>query len=311
LENNTTFNERIQELAGLIHEGFNYISYEEARRELLLWISETTGLNAIKLRVDPPELSEEQWSSLESFAVRRSMGMPFAYLLGRCHFYDLELAIGPGVLIPRPETEELVDRAVAWTEERIAESTEKLRILDLCTGSGCIGVATGHALKQKMNQRKLPKVELDIALSDESAYALEYARVNSDAYAEPGLHFSIFEGDLMAPFRKEKAPPFDLILCNPPYVHPDEIPLLAPETYLHEPAEALFHNDPPALYIQIIRECLPFLSDHGVIIMELSQFVYQVVSMLCENEFPDCTYRVEKDLSGKQRFLIFACNSHP
>ncbi len=304
---NIEFNERIRGLAERIQEGFEHISAEEARRELLLWISETRGINALKLRLEPPELSEDEWSDLENFTVRRSMGMPFAYILGRTQFYGLELAIGPGVLIPRPETEELVDQAINWLTDRILAGATELRILDLCTGSGCIGVAIGHGLAEKMRKRELPRVPLDITLSDLSGYALEYARINADVYSQPDLAFQIVEGDLMAPFRKENASPFDLIACNPPYVHPDEIPLLSPETYLHEPREALFHPDPPSLYLEILRQCNAFKKPDGEIILELSPYISEVVKLLCEKEFSGCECRIEKDLSGKSRFMIFTC----
>ncbi len=307
MERNTEFNERIRALAERIHEGFDYISVEEARREILLWISETRQINALKLRLEPPELTEEEWSDLDNFVIRRSMGMPFAYILGRTNFYGLELAIGPGVLIPRPETEELVDRCMDWLVNRIENGASNLRILDLCAGSGCIGVAIGRSLADKMRNREIHRATLDITFSDLSGYALEYARMNGDVYAEPGLSFSAVEGDLMAPFRTSNAPPFDLIACNPPYVHPDEIPLLSPETYLHEPREALFHSNPPALYIEILKQCQAFLKPGAAMMMELSPYIHEVVKLLCEQEFPDCETRIETDLSGKSRFLIFTC----
>ncbi|MCB1169341.1 MAG: peptide chain release factor N(5)-glutamine methyltransferase, partial [Leptospiraceae bacterium] len=245
------FHEKIGALAEEIHIQFGHLSPDQARRELFLWISELTGLDPLRLRVDPPGLTEKDWRSVEDFVRQRCKGIPFAYILGRAGFYGLEFSIGPGVLIPRPETEELVDRALYAAESRIRTGQSTVRILDLCAGSGCIGVALGQALQAKMKSGRLPTAGLEIGFSDLSSRALEYARLNAENLLDKGPKLEFHHGDLMAPLRKRKAAPFDLICCNPPYVHPDEIDLLSPETYLHEPKEALFHPDPPELYQKI------------------------------------------------------------
>lgn len=307
MEIETKFNNRIQGLANRIHEGFNELSIEEARKELLLWISWTQGINALKLRLSPPNLDETTWQEVEIFAEKRSQGIPFAYIMGKTEFYGLELTIGPGVLIPRPETEELVELALEWLQKHIQSGMQEIRILDLCTGSGCIAVAIGHTLQERIRNQKLPSVKLTISLSDSSSQALNYARANANRYGSSELEFRMFQGDMMNPFKEQDASAFDLIVCNPPYVHPDETPALSAETYMHEPAEALFHPDPPALYLQILKQCLEFLNADGLIILELSPFISEAVLSMCEQEFPECYYRIESDLSGKDRFLIFAC----
>ncbi|MCB1138855.1 MAG: peptide chain release factor N(5)-glutamine methyltransferase [Leptospiraceae bacterium] len=301
------FHERIGSLAAEIHSRFSHLSRDEARREVYLWISELTGLDPLRLRVDPPELTENQWDSVQDFARQRSQGLPFAYILGRAGFYGLEFAIGPGVLIPRPETEELVDRALYRAESRIRTGQSSLRILDLCAGSGCIGIALGHVLQQRMKSGKLPATNLEICFSDLSNRALEYARLNAKNLLEESFKPEFFQGDLMAPLRNQEMAPFDLICCNPPYVHPDEVDLLSPETHLHEPEEALFHSNPPELYRQILAEIAPFLAKQGQAILELSPFISEAVRMLCGSAFPDHSCDLESDLSGKCRFLIFTC----
>lgn len=305
LGTNLDFQKRLQELAARIHQGFAHVTVREAMNELYLWIQEQTGISSLKLRVDPPQFDEIIWESLETFANQRSIGMPFAYILGRVEFYGLELSIGPGVLIPRPETEELTDRATAALEPALAAS-DSVRVLDLCCGSGCIGIGLANGISRILDKLS-HKCTVEIDLSDLSGYALEYARENARKHAFPNIVYRHFQGDLMEPIRKAGSLPYDLIVCNPPYIHPREVSLMSAETALHEPADALYHPDPPALYLKILKEIRPFLRPGGMAILELSPFIADVVQLLCESEFERCQCSIDTDLSGKKRYLIFAC----
>jgi release factor glutamine methyltransferase len=169
-------------------------------------------------RMLPPE-SEERFREL---LARRLAGEPLQYVMGSAEFYGLELAVGPGVLIPRPETERLVD----FARERYSGHHG---ICDLCTGSGAIVLALAHAL---------PEVEPMVGV-DLSPEALAYARRNREAL---GLHrVGLVESDLFAAI--PDAIQFGMITANPPYVSPEEYAQLPTEVRDWEPRLALHAED--------------------------------------------------------------------
>ena len=159
---------------------------------------------------------------LEAMAVRRLAGEPAAYITGSWGFCGLDLKVDERVLIPRADTEVLVETALDLSGNRDSE----LRILDLCTGSGCIGIALAHFL---------PKSR--VVLADASADALRVAKENIQRCGL-GTRALTIEADALAP-----APPrlgsFDLIVCNPPYIPTAEIGTLDASVHEREPHMAL------------------------------------------------------------------------
>ena len=177
------------------------------------------------------ELSSEAALAYAELIERRSKGVPTQYLTGRQEFWGLEFEVGPGVLIPRPETEHVIEVALERLDARRAEP---LRIADVGTGSGCIAISLACIL---------PRAE--IVATDISAAALDYAHRNA---ARHGVSHRIqfLEADLLkvaieAPRRAESG--FDLIVSNPPYVGRGDAASLPREVREHEPAEALFAGD--------------------------------------------------------------------
>lgn len=167
----------------------------------------------------PPAESENRFRELLG---RRLAGEPLQYVLGSVAFHDVELAVGPGVLIPRPETERLVDFALARYPGHHG-------VCDLCTGSGAIILALAHAL---------PEVEPMVGI-DISPDALAYARRNRETL---GLHrVGFIEGDLFAPIPADIR--FGLVTANPPYVSPEEYAALPGEVRDWEPRLALHAED--------------------------------------------------------------------
>ena len=158
----------------------------------------------------------------EAYLQRRLAGEPVAYITGSWEFYGLPLEITPDVLIPRADTEVLVDTALGLLKGRKNDA----RILDLCTGSGCIGCALAHALPASR-----------AVLIDKSAPALEVAKRNVLSNGLSGRVLCV-EADVMAP------PPvrlgsFDILVCNPPYIETDVIPTLEVSVKDYEPHSAL------------------------------------------------------------------------
>jgi release factor glutamine methyltransferase len=185
--------------------------------EARLLVAHATGWPRTMLIAHPErELTESAARDFAAVAVRRRAGEPLAYLLGEREFYGLSLAVGPAVLIPRPETELLVDLAL----ERISPEAA-MRVLDLGTGSGAVALS----IKQH-------RPDVDVCAVDASAAALEVARANARRH---GLAIEFIEGRWFEPLAARR---FELIVGNPPYVARGD-PHLAHGDLRFEPREAL------------------------------------------------------------------------
>lgn len=200
-------------------------------------------------------LTSSQWETYMNLLEQRRKGMCVAYLTGHREFMGLDFFVTPDVLVPRPETEGLVEQALAWLREfseRLATSGASLRVLDLCTGSGCIAVAI---------KRLLPSLE--VWASDISAAALEIAQKNAQRLAGPGaIHF--FQGDLFENIRGT----FHCIVTNPPYVPRPLIPRLSQEVQ-QEPLWALDGGDDGLDLIRRIIAMAPlYLESGGALFLE-------------------------------------------
>jgi len=237
------------------------------------------------------ELSPEAATAFAELIERRSQGVPTQYLTGRQEFWALEFEVGPGVLIPRPETEHVIEVAL----ERLgARRTEPLRIADVGTGSGCIAIALA---------RELPGAE--IVATDISAAALDYAQRNAARHGVSN-HIQFLEADLLkvameAPNRAESR--FDVIVCNPPYVGRNDAGSLPREVREHEPAEALFAGaDGLQIYPALIDEAARKLAPDGILVLELGYNGAQYVgSLLSASQWFDL--RVTRDLAGIGRVV--------
>ena len=193
-------------------------------------------------------------AQLEEWAGRRIAGEPFQYVVGSVEFYNIELAVGPGVLIPRPETELLVEHAL----QLLSDAPRDTEVLDLCTGSGAIPLALAHE-----------RPDLTFIGIDLSPEALEWAERNSEALQPPRCRF--LRGDLFAPLGKPQ-PRFRLITANPPYVSPEEYRCLPPEVKDFEPRLALEADDDGlALEKRIAAEARAFLHPGGWLLLEIGE----------------------------------------
>ena len=192
-------------------------------------------------------LTKEEILQIEKFAARRLKFEPVAYITGVKEFYSLEFIVNKDVLIPRPETELLVDMAIYW-------GGTGARVLDLCTGSGAIAVVLKHS-----------RPDLDIYASDISEKALKTAKKNAERILGP-KKISFCKGDLFAPFENNK---FNLIVSNPPYVDVALKGKLQREIEF-EPELALFSENKGTMVIeQIIKDAADYLEDNGVLLLEI------------------------------------------
>lgn len=196
----------------------------------------------------------EEWRDLER---RRLFGEPVAYLIGMRPFHAIELRVNPSVLIPRPETELLVDIALERINElRCKHPTKKIRLLDLGTGSGAIALALAHA-----------DPEIEIHATDISFEALKTAQENArylNLYEQVQFHLGSWYEALDLSDTKQ----FDVILSNPPYIHPAD-PHLNQGDLRFEPVAALSDQVNGLNCIEVIlKDCLQYLSPGGSIAIE-------------------------------------------
>lgn len=258
---------------------------EEPRLDAELLLAEVLGCDRLRLytRHDMP-LFEDARERMRELVRRRARGEPVAYILGRREFYGIEFRVDPRCLIPRPETELVLDEAFRFLDSRPGPK----RILDLCTGSGCIAIAIaclrgGH----------------DLWAVDFSGAALSVARDNHARLA-PGESIRFLEGDLYAPLPGE---PFDLIASNPPYITTAEMAELPPSIRSFEPALALeCGDDPLAFHRRILDRGADRLRPGGCFILEMGASGAAPGNSL--GDLPGLSLETRRDLQGIDRVLI-------
>lgn len=246
---------------------FKEHAIEDAAREAEILVAEVLGIDKAKLYADNPELPAGTSKDIDTFAARRAKGEPLQYIIGYVDFYGLKIHVGPGVLIPRPETELLVEEAIkAVTRDALCVTSEKgnsshithhplrITILDLCTGSGCIALALA---------KHFP--DATVIGTDRSEAAMVYATQNAIGNKIKNAHFRV--GDLYEPV---KGMTFDCIVSNPPYIRRDEIPTLQREVKDYEPMEALDGGrDGLDFYRKILKDAPRYLREGGFILLEV------------------------------------------
>jgi release factor glutamine methyltransferase len=234
---------------------------------------------------------EEERKKLERLVERRISGEPLQYLLGHQEFWSIDLKVDSRVLIPRPETELLVEHALLLLGETFCQGTPS--ILEIGTGSGAISIAL-------VRERR----DLAIVATDISREALLLARENA-FLAEVLSQIQFIQGDLFAPFRRsEERRPFDLILSNPPYINRSEIRGLAREVKDFEPILALDGGeDGLDFYRKILSSAPSYLKKGGWLLMEVGQGQGEKVSeMILRDGYFDGPELV-KDFSGIERVV--------
>jgi len=235
---------------------------ERARRDAETLLLHVVGKNRAWLMAHLDEdLGEEDAARFALLIARRALGEPIQYITGEQEFFGLPFGVTPDVLIPRPETEHLVERAV-----ELASGLTGVRILDVGTGSGAIAVALAHELPQAQ-----------ITALDISAAALGIARGNAERNGVAGrIDFKL--SDLLGAVEGER---FAMIVSNLPYVPEGDRGSLAVEVREHEPVLALFAGeDGLDVYRRLIPAAFAALEDGGFLLMEIGYGQSQAVSEL-------------------------------
>ncbi len=252
-------------------------------RELLLFQLKSEPKDWIKIQ--QLNLSEKGIETLTQQINRLKKGEPLQYILGEAWFCNLRFEVGPGVLIPRPETEELVE----WVVSHCYFSANELLLLDVGTGSGCIAIA----LKKRMKAVSVWAIE-------KSQEAIEQARNNAK---QLGTDIEFLHMDLFDESKWEGLPEFDFTISNPPYITEKEISELAKQVRYHEPSLALFapSQDPLAYYRKITAMFLQKRSKMGQLFFEINPlYAEEIIKLLEKNGL--CG-EVKQDMQGKQRMI--------
>jgi release factor glutamine methyltransferase len=232
-------------------------------------------------------ISEESWAQFQDLVQRRARGEPLQYITGEKEFYGLTFRTKPGALIPRPETEILVEKAIELMRQRLPSRT---RFLDIGTGSGCIAISIA---------REVP-VSAGWAV-DISGEALEVARENATRHGV-ARRILMIRSNLFECF--SPAPLFDFIFCNPPYVALRDCDSLPPEVRDYEPHLALFGGESGLdFYCALIPEAPSRIVSGGYLLLELGAGQAEPVRRLIENEGL-LVETILNDLQGIPRCLI-------
>ncbi len=233
----------------------------------------------------------------------RASGMPLQYITGKQEFMGLNFTVNENVLIPRQDTETLVETAIKELETiksggKALSGLGGISILDLCTGSGAIAVSMAvHARDKKVK----------VTATDVSSKALAVAKENAMKNGVGG-DIKFFEGDLFSPFKTKKngegKKPFDMILSNPPYIASGVLPTLMREVREHEPLLALDGGkDGIDFYIRILREAPAHLKKGGLLLLEIGFDQGAVVSALAEAAGAYAPATVIQDVAGLDRVV--------
>jgi release factor glutamine methyltransferase len=237
---------------------------------------------------DPLDASSR--TAFDTAVQRRTKREPLQYIVGFQEFWGLDFRVTPDVLVPRPETELIIELAI-----KLAGSMNGLpTIIDLCTGSGCIAVSLAKTLPQAI-----------VLALDASAPALAIAEENSALHAVTN-RLRFFEGDLLQPLEKLGLfGKIDLIVSNPPYVQTGEYSALQPEVRDFEPQLALVAGPQGIAFHQRIIDAAPvYLKRHGALIMEMGMGQADLLCDMVRQSNTLISPAIFKDLAGIERVLV-------
>ncbi|MBN2138036.1 MAG: peptide chain release factor N(5)-glutamine methyltransferase [Sedimentisphaerales bacterium] len=304
----------IQKLLNWITAYFTEKGVDAARLKAEMLLSSVLSLKRIELytRFDKP-VEKSQLDQLHALTKRAAQSEPVAYLIGKTEFYSMQLDISPDCLIPRPETELLVERAIEFLRSRTAQSREMQDTLqqgrisetagdnvqlvcDLCTGSGCIAAAiAANFANAKIIATDISDPALKIAAANIKKHNLE-------------KRITLLHGDLFDPIIQQlDTAQFDLVVSNPPYVSASEFAALDKNVKDYEPRIALFAGDDGLdIYRRIIEKIDLFLKPDGAMMLEIGYAQGHALTQLIEQTGVFTDIKIEKDINNNDRILTAA-----
>jgi release factor glutamine methyltransferase len=263
---------------------------ENAAQEALWLVAEALGLESHQMasQAEQPVI-DERWTRAESLVSRRVAREPLQYILGTQEFCGLEFHVNPAVLIPRPESELLVQEALRW-----GEFTDGALIVDAGTGSGCLAVTLATIVEG-----------LRIVAIDLSEGALAVAKSNADRHAV-GERIDWVQGDLLSPLRgRGMVGMVNAIVSNPPYITEADWAGLQPEVRDFEPRVALIAGPKGTeFHERLLRESGEFLIPGGFLVMEIGQGQLPAVRRMAEQIGGFAPLEAVEDTAGIERVVI-------
>ncbi|MBW4891645.1 peptide chain release factor N(5)-glutamine methyltransferase [Mucilaginibacter sp. HMF5004] len=257
-----------------------------------LVLSDILQTSKAKLHAFPDEkLDEATVQKFQQIIQKLQTGEPVQYILGHTEFYGLPFKVNPSVLIPRPETEELVEWVLSESQKLKVKSQKFDSILDIGTGSGCIPIA----LKKHLPQTQVTSVDI-------SAIALQTAKQNAELNE---VEVQFIEADILNPTHNPQlATRNSIIISNPPYVTEHEQLEMHTNVLNHEPHNALFvpDNDPLIFYRVIADFALQHLEPNGLLFFEINENLgKETIELLAGKGFKNIELR--QDMRGKDRMI--------
>lgn len=229
-------------------------------------------------------VNREERVRMRGFVQRRISGEPAAYICGQHEFMSLSFTVNPDVLIPRPDTEILVETVCELAREMDAPA-----ICEVGTGSGAIAVSLA---------RYLPRAR--IVATDISSAALQIARINAK---QNGVEVSFLAGDLLTPVADRG--PFDIIVANLPYIPESQWETLPPSVSCHEPRLALLApGDGLDIYRRLLPQALEMLPPHGYLCFEIGWDQGEAARQMVQENGGFSTRELRKDLAGRDRVVV-------
>ncbi|PKG22007.1 peptide chain release factor N(5)-glutamine methyltransferase [Niallia nealsonii] len=237
------------------------------------------------------ELDQDSFCIFEKYVKLHAEGTPVQYIMGYEEFYGRKFKVNSEVLIPRPETEELVEGAMTRIKKLFLKE-RKLTFADIGTGSGAIAVTLA-----------LEVPFLEVTATDISLPSLQVAKENAAQLGANSIRF--IQGDLLSPFL-ETQERFDVILSNPPYIPESDEEGMSDIVTKHEPHRALFAGNDGLVIYKRLCDQLPFvLKEQSLVGFEVGAGQSGAVSSILKNTFPNAKVEVVYDINGKDR-MVFA-----
>ncbi|MGZ3833998.1 MAG: peptide chain release factor N(5)-glutamine methyltransferase [Mucilaginibacter sp.] len=254
-------------------------------------LADITGMSNAKIKAFPElEIPLEQAEIINKILNRLKTGEPLQYILEYTEFHGLPFKVNPSVLIPRPETEELVEWALNSWRSSVGSWQSPLNLLDIGTGSGCIAVS----LKKNLPDAKVSAIDI-------SPKALQIAKENA-LLNELEIYF--IEADILKPQAEIDHSTFEIIISNPPYVTLEDKKQMHTNVTDFEPYAALFvpEHDPLIFYKAIADFAATHLENDGLLFFEINEsYGKEIVELLTIKSFKNIELR--KDISGRDRMI--------
>lgn len=288
----------IQELRKTVHDKLIKCGIEDASFKTDLLICHILNMSKTELLLKYNQIVDQDTEE----SINKSMldiinGKPIQYIINKQEFMGLEFYVDENVLIPQPDTETLVEEAIKRIYEMHKNNKGKIKILDLCTGSGAIAISIDTYIKKQIEQGKMKDLKVEFVATDISEKAIEVAKRNAK------LHNANIKFIVSDMFDNIYETDFDLIVSNPPYIETKTIPTLSKEVQ-NEPHIALDGGeDGLELYRIIARQGFKYMKKEGSIIVEIGYNQKESIIQLFRKYIEYVNIKCLKDLGGNDRLV--------